>query len=214
MKNGAVYGALLRRLNLGIKYVNWNEIDDEVKEDTDDIKEVVSDVWKDGLARRINESEYELICDVEQMRSYIQRKDCIKTGENVGEYDDEAEKPISFGVFSNSNWSQVEIKTDASKGKDIFSRYRESSLSRSPRRRSSMLSAFSDWDDDERESDEERQARIKEFIERAKGSDMEKRTFEPYMDITLPDSDKKLLLGWYTDNEGDYVLNDNGIFFE
>lgn len=212
MKNGAIYGALLRRLNLGIKYVNCNEIDGEVKEDEDDIKEAVEQVWRDGLARRINECEYELVCSIEQMRSYVQEKDRIKTSSDAGEYDDKAEKPISFDVFSSSRWEQPAPNPKAAKSaNDVFSRYRESSRARTRRRCSSFLS---DWDDDEEESDETRQNKIKGFIEKAKNVDLEKQTFEPYMDIYFPGTEKKFIFGWYVDSDGDYTIHDNELVYE
>lgn len=200
MKNGAYYGAILSRLNRGIVYLNLKTIIDELDLDRGDMGNVVDSLCSAGLARKINECEYELICDIGQLRDFVLEKQNESVSPTVkGEYSVDANKPISLEDIAGESWH---VKEQEKKEEDSF-------LNRMKRRRQErdrLRSIFDD--DDEEESKEEICEEFKSLILSMTSYDEKTDTFEPGMRITFPDGVDRLVLGYGVDSDMDFFLTD------
>lgn len=203
MKFGEVYGAISRRLNRGISYINVDSIDEEVECTDDDIKSVADTLCQNGLARRISQSEYELICDIGQLRDFtIKKQNEGLTEGKKGEADSEGDKPISLESIKSSEWKMLET-AESKKGPGALSeRFRRA------RRRASLFD-----DDEDEESEEEIRQRILNYIRTLNSYNEEEKTFEPEMRVMFPDCDKPLVLDWAQDEDGDIYFSDRGALY-
>lgn len=213
MEKGEIYGALLRRLNQQVNYINCSVIEKEVEDDENDVKAFMAELWQKGIVRRINGNEYELLCTIDQLREHIIGNDSLETGGKRGEFEDEGNKPLTIETLTDAFWKtsdeEGEERKDSRRG-PTSPRYRDRRrpFGRRP------LSSFLDDDDDEDEDDiEEKRKRILNYIKEMPKSNMEEHTFVPYMTVHFPNSDKQLVLNWSTDSEGDIYLSDMGIFY-
>ncbi len=203
MKNGEVYGAISRRLNKGISYINIDSIDEEVECTVDDVKGVAEALCQNGLARCISQSEYELICDIGQLRDFtIKKQNEGVAGEKKEVNDSEGDKPVSLESIKSSEWKIAGPKNEKSERPTLSERMR-----RSGRRVSSF------FDDDEDEDDEELRRKILSYISNLSSYNEENRSFEPEMRVVFPDSGIPLVLDWGQDEDGDIYLSDRGALY-
>ena len=104
MKNGEFYGAVLSRLNRGISYLNMKNLEDETGLDRNEVNDFTNELCKHGLARKINDTEFELICDIGQLRGFVMQKQIEDVPKfSKGEYSDDAEKPISLSDIADAD---------------------------------------------------------------------------------------------------------------
>lgn len=203
MKFGEVYGAISKRLNKGITYININSIDDEVGCDEDDIKSVADTLCQNGLARCINQSEYELICDIGQLRDFTIKKQnegtqCTKKAEN----DEKGDKPVTLETIKTSEWKLASSKEE-NEPMSLQERFR-----RLGKRRH-----FDIGDEEDDDDDEEMRKRILEYIRAISTYNEEDHSFEPEMRVLFPNSDIPLVLDWAQDEDGDIYLSDKGALY-
>lgn len=205
MKFGEVYGAISKRLNRGISYICISSINEEVECNEDDIKEVTDTLCQNGLARCITKNEYELICDIGQLRDFtIKKQNEGMTGEKRAEPDSDGDKPVSLESVMSSEW-KLKIDDEDKKEKERLP------LRDRIRRSSRRTSLFDDDDDDE--NDEEARGRIIDYLKGLRNYNEEERSFEPEMRIMFPGSDTPIVLEWATDEDGDIYLTDRGALY-
>lgn len=208
MKNGEFYGAILGGLNRNISYISLKNIIDDQGLDRSDAMELVDGLCRNGLARKINDMEYELICDIGQLRDFVAEKQLESTPtEAKGEYSADAEKPISLEDIAGASWSYKEA--EKKEEDSVFNRFR-----RRRQERERRLSVFDDDDDDKSDvSKEEISREFKSFIMEMPTYDKETDTFEPEMRVYFPGGKTHLVLGYGIDDDDDLFLTDKGAMF-
>lgn len=209
MKLGDVYGAISGRLNRGIRIFNIGVVEDEVEAEDDDIEEVASLLCKNGLARKINRYEYELICDMGQLREFIARKqnEDVSNMPGLG-YSIEGDMPLTLEDIELCHWSLPLPKVEENKN----NRFARVGLSNHFRNLSNVEARHSLLDNDDDDGDEEDEARIERiigYIKEMNNYSEEDRSFEPEMRVMFPRSQTILRLKWEPNEDGDVLLHDD-----
>lgn len=209
MKHGEVYGVILRQLNKGQSSISLPYITSVVEGDSDDVEEAVSVLHQQGIVRKINQKEYELVCDIGQLRDFV--LSCGKTAEAglfTGEYNEFGDTPITLEDIENDRWQlYVEEKKAEEKKGDPFSAFER-------HRRERRRHSYELEDDDDDEDDGIIKLRVKGYLGEMNGYDPDTKSFEPEMRICFPSSDRILRLEWDEDSDGDLFLTDRGSYYE
>ena len=205
MKYGEVFGAVSRELNRGKMRINLRTLESSVEADEDDVEAAMVRLWENGLVRKINNEEFELICDVSQLREFI-LKDHRELDESKkdGEYSNEGDKPLTLEEIKNTKWEldKKSIKKETSTFDSLFGR-------------KSDFDPFSDGDEEEKkESVQQIREKVKGFLREMSAYDEETQSFEPDLGIVFPGSDTRLVLEWQSDEDGDLYLTDKGCFYD
>ena len=136
MKNGEIYGAILKRLNNGYSCINIDSLEGELGIDIDDVKKGVQVLYESGLLRKCNPTEYEIICDVGQLRAAILS---MWRGQNDEkreiEYTDQGDTPIDLEDIASAEWT---LSAPTDKESEI-----ERARARLERRKQDILSRMS-----------------------------------------------------------------------
>ena len=204
MKYCEFYGALLSRLNRNISYINISVLNEELGFDKSDTERLVEDVCRKGLARKINDTEYELICDISQLRDFVLELENASISATIkGDYSEDGSKPISLGEIAEGDWNikEVEKKEEESPFERLRRRRREG--------RERLHSLFDDDDDDDDEGSHERASEeFKGYIMQMRTYNPEDETFEPELRAYFPGGKEYIILGYGIDEDKDLFLTD------
>lgn len=96
----AVFRALLRNLNQGIKTFTVADINAESDEesDSDELKKVLSEIAADGILKTKRRNPYVITADIETLRNYIVRRE-----QTVNEAKDD--NKVALSTIIDSNWT-------------------------------------------------------------------------------------------------------------